>query len=489
MIKRNRFLLIVGLLGGGLFGSMILMAVLGKGANTQLSVDTDGDNQSQPVVLEVNQQQVEVLRTFDDSSEDSLRTVGAAYESTTQKQAQLEHQLSDVNVRLDTELNEQKQAHEHQVAALNSQIETLAQRLNTALSGLDQKLAQTQQTLTDKQRSIRHSNVTEDYARLGINSPRQGALDESAEWASQSQAQGLIWSEPLDAHKNDEGDWVTPALESVKSMAAHTAQQGKSAFSTPFDVNANEGLPLYTLHRGSVLSDAVSMTALMGRIPINGQVTDPYPFSMIVGGKNLLANGFTLPELQGAIVTGTVTGDWSLSCVRGVVESIDFILADGQVVSYPDTKDSLDSGFDGSGLKTMGLGFLADPNGNPCLSGLKISNAPEYLTSKGLLDAASAAANAAALAQQTVTVDGGSSTSALTGSAAVSAAGKSAAAFTTTVSDFIDSRMGASFDIIYVEPVTKAAIHLRQPITFHKPHPPVNVRYVTHTQENTYALP
>ncbi|TON14561.1 hypothetical protein CGH62_27945, partial [Vibrio parahaemolyticus] len=75
----------------------------------------------------------------------------------------------------------------------------------------------------------------------------------------------------------------------------------------------------------------------------------------------------------------------------------------------------------GSEVKTSDLGFLADPNGNPCLTGERISNAPEYLTTQGLLNASTAAANAAAIAQQTVSVDGSTTTSSMTGNAAKNA--------------------------------------------------------------------
>ncbi|TOM63428.1 integrating conjugative element protein, partial [Vibrio parahaemolyticus] len=223
--------------------------------------------------------------------------------------------------------------------------------------------------------------------------------------------------------QDEDGNWLTPATQALTATVNDAVDDFDHSGQS---VTKKQGTPVYTLHRGAMLANAVSMTALMGRIPLNGQVTDPYPFSMIVGRENLLANGFTLPDVQGAIVTGTVTGDWSLSCVRGVVESMDFIRSDGSILSYPETEDAIDSDFDGSEVKTSDLGFLADPNGNPCLTGERISNAPEYLTTQGLLNASTAAANAAAIAQQTVSVDGSTTTSSMTGNAAKNAAAESA---------------------------------------------------------------
>lgn len=43
------------------------------------------------------------------------------------------------------------------------------------------------------------------------------------------------------------------------------------------------------------------MTALLGRIPIDGKVTDPYPFKVMIGKDNLTANGIELPDVQGRL--------------------------------------------------------------------------------------------------------------------------------------------------------------------------------------------
>ncbi|TON15354.1 integrating conjugative element protein, partial [Vibrio parahaemolyticus] len=98
-------------------------------------------------------------------------------------------------------------------------------------------------------------------------------------------------------------NWLTPATQALTATVNDAVDDFDHSGQS---VTKKQGTPVYTLHRGAMLANAVSMTALMGRIPLNGQVTDPYPFSMIVGRENLLANGFTLPDVQGAIVTGTV---------------------------------------------------------------------------------------------------------------------------------------------------------------------------------------
>lgn len=77
---------------------------------------------------------------------------------------------------------------------------------------------------------------------------------------------------------------------------------------------------MYTLPENSTLVGSRAMTALLGRVPIDGKVTDPYPFKVLIGKDNLTANGIQLPDVEGAIVSGTATGDWTLSCVRGDVQ-------------------------------------------------------------------------------------------------------------------------------------------------------------------------
>ena len=45
----------------------------------------------------------------------------------------------------------------------------------------------------------------------------------------------------------------------------------------------------------------------------------PYPFKVLIGPDNLTANGIDIPDVAGAVVSGTASGDWTLSCVRGQI--------------------------------------------------------------------------------------------------------------------------------------------------------------------------
>ena len=133
---------------------------------------------------------------------------------------------------------------------------------------------------------------------------------------------------------------------------------------------------------------SVAMTALIGRVPIDGTVNDPFPFKVLIGADNLTANGIELPEVAGAIVSGTASGDWTLSCVRGAIRSMTFVFHDGTIR----TVSSASSGSPNGGSTSQGLGWISDPHGIPCVSGARRSNARQYLTSQTLITAAGAGA-------------------------------------------------------------------------------------------------
>ena len=69
----------------------------------------------------------------------------------------------------------------------------------------------------------------------------------------------------------------------------------------------NTATPFFTIAANSTLTNSVAMTALVGRVPIDNKVTEPYPFKLLIGRDNLIANGIELPDIEGAIVSGTAS--------------------------------------------------------------------------------------------------------------------------------------------------------------------------------------
>ncbi len=160
---------------------------------------------------------------------------------------------------------------------------------------------------------------------------------------------------------------------------------------------AREGAkPIYTIPENATLMGSVAMTALIGRVPVDGTVNDPYPFKVLVGPENLTANGIDLPEVAGAVMSGTASGDWTLSCVRGQVESITFVFTDGTIRTVPQPAS-------GSQPQCLLHPELRPPTksaegsvtcpirmASRCIAGERRSNAQQYLGSQSLITAAGA---------------------------------------------------------------------------------------------------
>lgn len=215
-------------------------------------------------------------------------------------------------------------------------------------------------------------------------------------------------------------------------------------------------VPIYTLPENSTLIGSVAMTALLGRVPIDGVVNDPYPFKVLVGKENLTANGMMLPNVEGAILSGTASGDWTLSCVRGKVTSITLVFNDGRVRTLPQGRQSNNN--------SDGIGWISDPYGVPCVPGDRKTNAPEYLTSNFLLGGVAAAADAYAQSQTTTVVDGSSVVGAVTGDQGKYLMGQAIGAGLKDTAEWLRKRYGQTFDAIYVPPGQAVAIHLTKSI-------------------------
>src|SRR5690606_7032111 len=111
----------------------------------------------------------------------------------------------------------------------------------------------------------------------------------------------------------------------------------------------------------------------------------------LIGRDNLTANGIDIPDVAGAVVSGTASGDWTLSCVRGQIRSITFVFEDGTIRTLPNDDERGSNRQTNNGTDTQdGLGWISDPHGIPCVSGERRSNAQQYLGSQALITAAGA---------------------------------------------------------------------------------------------------
>ncbi|QQX57592.1 TIGR03752 family integrating conjugative element protein [Pseudomonas chlororaphis] len=296
----------------------------------------------------------------------------------------------------------------------------------------------------------------------------------------------MVWIEPQDATPVDANgkpiqngsNQVANGFNFPTSFGA-TLDRGQNALSTSVqnvagEVSSQEARKqvrkVYTLPQNSTLMGSVAMSALIGRIPIDGTVNDPYPFKVLIGPENLTANGIDLPDVAGAVASGTASGDWTLSCVRGQIRSLTFVFNDGTVRTLPAPADEANGNQNSSqnsgNQQTIqgGLGWISDAYGIPCISGERKSNASQYIGSQVLITAAGA--GAASLIKS----DGNSSSFVTTPSGTVSstgisgneAMGKIIGQGVNDVSSWVNKLYGQAFAAVYVQPGAKVAVHLDQ---------------------------
>ena len=210
--------------------------------------------------------------------------------------------------------------------------------------------------------------------------------------------------------------------------------------------------PFLTIPRNSTLLAATAMTALVGRVPLDGSVRDPMPFKVLTGTHNLSANGFEIEGLQGMVWSGWAVGDWTLSCVSGYLNSVTFIFDDGTIFSetYEDAGDG-----------QAALGWISDEQGMPCIRGERKSNAASFLAQQALLQTTSAAAAAAAAVQTTRQLDAlGGASAIVTGDVENYIRGQALAESANTTSQWLERRANQEFDAVVLPAGAILAIHV-----------------------------
>lgn len=261
------------------------------------------------------------------------------------------------------------------------------------------------------------------------------------------------WHEPVDREP------TTDERSKSDSFAGLLAPPGtgKQPNTTQKNIRPREEKPqkpkieaVYTLPKDSVLFDGIALTALVGRIPVEGTTPDPYPVKILVGKENLAANGHRLPDVDGMIFSGIGIGDWNLSCVSVRLTSATYIFNDGTLVNH--TSDA------------KPLGYLSDRQGWPCIGGTFRTNAPTFLRDRIGLAGLSAAGSAYANAQLSTERSGltGNAVSALEGNIDKLVAGTVVQSATDEVSQWLLERQKQSFDAVVVEPGAAVSIHLEQ---------------------------
>ncbi|MBE5252642.1 TIGR03752 family integrating conjugative element protein [Mixta mediterraneensis] len=437
-------------------------------------------NANNVALKDLSPEDLKALGIEGDTPQDTLRTVVGNFRKVQDRLDALaddNKKLSDenkalktTNSNMDTQINQavsnarteeaqKRQQLSAQVTDLSAQVKRLMDQLQNG--GARTESGKSSSAGSDIPVGLGYDN--------GLNTGTPGAS---------SSPDGLQWVEPKDGIAVDASG--RPVTDSNKSNATgfsfatsfgdagdagrQAAGKATAAVQTQL-TDAQKAIdPVYTLPENSTLVGSRAMTALLGRIPIDGKVTDPYPFKVMIGKDNLTANGIELPDVQGAIVSGTATGDWTLSCVRGSITSITFVFTDGTVRTLPSPDGQNSGGNQNSGNangNNSSIGWLSDDNGIPCISGTRKSNASTYLPTIAGLAAAGAAGDAFAQNQSTTQTNGyGGVTSTLTGDAGQAVLGKALSGGMRETIDWVKARYGQTFDAIYVPPGQTVALHI-----------------------------
>ena len=215
---------------------------------------------------------------------------------------------------------------------------------------------------------------------------------------------------------------------------------------------AQTTIPGVTIPPNATLIDSTLFTALVGRVPLGGVVQHPVPFKIINGPENLAANGIYIPGIKETIWSGVASGDGTLKCARGEINSVTFVFQDGTIVTQTSNKASP-------------LGWITNERGFPCIPGEYVSNAPEVMTQLFFAGAAAGAGDAFAEGElTTITNDAGGVTQVLTGSGGKYVLGQGLGSGFSEWSRYIAERAKDKFDAVVVKPGLSVAININEMI-------------------------
>ncbi|QTQ34945.1 TIGR03752 family integrating conjugative element protein [Aromatoleum petrolei] len=264
-----------------------------------------------------------------------------------------------------------------------------------------------------------------------------------------------------------------------KVTLAEAAPPARRTARAPARTAAPAPTPFYTIPENATLTGVANMTAIIGRVPVDGKVTDPMQFKLLLGPENLAANGHYLPRnLAGIVVSGVAIGDMTLSCAEGLIQSMTFVFNDGSIQTVSRRRDGTTPLYGASGGAAGGkpslaaapkLGWISDRHGNPCIPGQFVTNAPAVLADTIGLRSLSIAGQAAAAAQTTTTENVfGTTSSRVTGSKGTYILGQMASAGTDEVTNWLMRRLADSFDAVVVRAGGEVDVHIDAEIQIDK---------------------
>lgn len=322
------------------------------------------------------------------------------------------------NKILQKNIDQLEAAHQASVKALQQSIDTQIEQ------AVNQLKAQ-----NDAKQQLLEEQFKQKAAQTNIDYPIEGAAP--------GQQTNFIWVKDLshitpssaDENKSDEPNNLLAADNHFFPSQHHEFNNNK---------HQAKQRPVYTIPVNATLTGATLMTPLIGRIPINGELPSPYQFKLVLSADNLTANGYPMPGVKGAVMSGVASGDLLGSCARGKLESITFIFNNGRI-STTEAKGN------------QGLGYISSQTGNPCIAGRFHSNAAVFLGAQMGLAGIQGYANALTDSQyMNSTTSDGVGIQNLIGSANKAAIGQGTSAAAQAAQTWWNQRVQNSFDYVFV---------------------------------------
>lgn len=253
---------------------------------------------------------------------------------------------------------------------------------------------------------------------------------------------------------------IPPAKDKVESVKETVFDD------SPFQDQSNKKgvVPVYTIPKNATIFNSYLATSLVGRLPTNNQLSNPYRFKILTGPEGISSNSIELPEeLSAMTFSGTAVGDWGLSCASGKIDSVTFTFNDGEIVTI-----------DGKGSK--GIGWISDEFGQPCIKGTKVSDSKSVLTKRILAGALTSGADTYSRAQ-TDTVITNSGVAVDIEDANKYAGYKAISGGARELERHLDRRLDQIFEAIYVPNGAKVMIHIEQSLEINRDKKNRKVRY------------
>ncbi len=334
--------------------------------------------------------------------------------------------------------------------AANKQAQETLNETKLTINSLQQNLSELKRELTDFRKDAKPNNIgalNQEGLPVGFGFDGQSLMPVNP-------SQGA-WYNPIDYVEPESSEGKGGRFTGLLPRSPNTERSNNKGQ----DSQKKKQIvvePVYTLPKDATLTDGVALTALIGRIPVEGQTPDPYPVKIYIGKDNLLANGHDMPEVEGMIFSGLGFGDWNLSCVSARLTSATFIFEDGSIVNH--------------NSQGKPLGYISDPSGVPCVAGRFVTNAPTFIAQRVGLAGLGAAGSAFAEAQQQRQTSSltGSTTDTVVGDINKLVAGKAVQSATDEVSGWLLARQKQSFDAVVVNPGAAVSVHLDRSLLLDK---------------------